>query len=1152
MKQIPSGASYGTGGNLISSVSNMIPVKEENGKGMNCQNGHLNVAHESCNQACMSVGDKSLGINAVENKSKSEGSQVDTNRSTSPILVSPSMSRSIGQNSLYYAGIGSQQMSSSSISSSSSTNNNTNSNNSNVGGSSSSSSSNRENGSLLSMKHINQQKMISQLDSLQGITTHNRQVSPSQSSHPVSASAFQGSIDEVHQVNYETIDENMSPERKDRNPTLPRSHSSRPASFPEAVRTFPIGASGRGSIPSILCSSNSHHLLPSPSSSSESYREVKLPGSYSLPKTLNLNAFGPSEPGYSGRSPRNYDLPLIRDSLSASPQNRHIIGKGIGSIGSNNNINITNNSSSSISGSNNSIYLMTTTSATTNMDRIPGDYGRVNKMYPPFHPQGSPTAASNLISVERMLESSEATGNHVNHLNQSLLPGTGSMSRRVHSLNENEISPRSSLPSSGLSSNLSSSMSSSMNSGMDNLVMNSININNNNASSSDPRLSIQANFGRHRSSNNADIESSLSGSSKLSVDRQSSPYEVIKPWMNDEAYSSSQMDSLSKQLRLDSMVPSSEERSSDLRMSATLSPAADSSSLFDHPMTSINSPHSSFGDYNGAPSSIVNEILGSNSSVPREKQHMSNLTSSLVDMNAKPPVSPHGEGLNYDESFSFRRRNMYESSTGLLMSNVVPLTKRSPESVSPSTGINMQSPNSSISPTTSIHRSVLKQFPNDLSDFSGDNSPFDQHSYSRNPRVSSSMESFYGRSAPQLYSPISGGSSSSDGHSILLDPFSVNGSSGSAWYDSAVSMDAMNRGYLGVRKLPYDCRDYRNGNCSRGNQCKFRHAEKGQIRHEYVCRDFQRGKCSRSTCKFLHIFTDCNPIPRMESYRMTSMPMTNSEMHELQKLHGPMVYMNPMYPSGYPVDSTNMGVNPGNNSYQNMNASVRSPENNFENSDIQKRSSMAIRQIRSADGMSSDASSNTTNTSGSVATRGNYFPPEHFIPSNVEVKYPIPSHNNHILSSESHFAVTASETPFQRQTFVTPQPIVQSNLQPFDPQHQSSSDYVEAAPTRSSLQSHSTHHSNLDYRNTVLSNSPLVLQGKSSGSSPPSSLYPHYSSPVNSDGFVHHARMILTHPPPTQPPPPVPQSANSMYCSTLPHSTLSLSSRSSSDNFGSK
>ena len=75
-----------------------------------------------------------------------------------------------------------------------------------------------------------------------------------------------------------------------------------------------------------------------------------------------------------------------------------------------------------------------------------------------------------------------------------------------------------------------------------------------------------------------------------------------------------------------------------------------------------------------------------------------------------------------------------------------------------------------------------------------------------------------------------------------------------------------------VRKLPYACRDYRSGHCTRGERCRFLHVVERQASGELtvaegssdailqnnvqVCRDFLRGNCQRKHCRFVHSFPE--------------------------------------------------------------------------------------------------------------------------------------------------------------------------------------------------------------------------------------------------------------------------------------------------------
>lgn len=76
-------------------------------------------------------------------------------------------------------------------------------------------------------------------------------------------------------------------------------------------------------------------------------------------------------------------------------------------------------------------------------------------------------------------------------------------------------------------------------------------------------------------------------------------------------------------------------------------------------------------------------------------------------------------------------------------------------------------------------------------------------------------------------------------------------------------------------KLPYECRDFKSGKCTRGENCKFLHmSDRGSPRGVYeskaggsagrrevakspqLCRDFLRGVCQRKNCKFVHAYPE--------------------------------------------------------------------------------------------------------------------------------------------------------------------------------------------------------------------------------------------------------------------------------------------------------
>lgn len=49
------------------------------------------------------------------------------------------------------------------------------------------------------------------------------------------------------------------------------------------------------------------------------------------------------------------------------------------------------------------------------------------------------------------------------------------------------------------------------------------------------------------------------------------------------------------------------------------------------------------------------------------------------------------------------------------------------------------------------------------------------------------------------------------------------------------------------------CRDFLRNVCKRGNRCKFRHPEQGEVKKELqFCHDYQNKMCMRSNCKFIH------------------------------------------------------------------------------------------------------------------------------------------------------------------------------------------------------------------------------------------------------------------------------------------------------------
>ncbi|XP_041478510.1 zinc finger CCCH domain-containing protein 10-like isoform X1 [Lytechinus variegatus] len=49
------------------------------------------------------------------------------------------------------------------------------------------------------------------------------------------------------------------------------------------------------------------------------------------------------------------------------------------------------------------------------------------------------------------------------------------------------------------------------------------------------------------------------------------------------------------------------------------------------------------------------------------------------------------------------------------------------------------------------------------------------------------------------------------------------------------------------------CRDFLRNVCKRGNRCKFRHPDQGEVKKELqFCHDYQNKMCMRSNCKFIH------------------------------------------------------------------------------------------------------------------------------------------------------------------------------------------------------------------------------------------------------------------------------------------------------------